>query len=314
MTAEIPTINLESMDGTVVIPLDDTAGWIRMPGSTGLKMPPYEVIASPIPGVPGTMVQDVRVQERPIFIPIYGHSLTSQMSYLQMVDTLFSLVDPTNGSFKIVATTVRDVRELVVTYDGGLEGVDGGDADGLSWCKVGLKAVANEPFARAREDSTLEFQVVNNAAPFLGVSGGTDTPWPSMLSTSTVVGTGMEVLITSEVPVYPTLKLIGGMTSFTGTLSPLVVGADGVTTRTISQQWSVDVPLGVLAGSTLVLVTDPRSRSIRLDGALAAGRVALGSALRPFYPGKNVLDVTAPGGTEDTRIILSWRNLYRSLW
>lgn len=313
MTEPIPLISLESMDGSVSIILDSKTGWTRMPGSTGLKMPPYEIISSAIPGVPGSTVQDVRVQERPIFIPIYCQSSTSQRSYLEMVDTLFSLVDPTSGSFKIVATTVRGVRELEVTYDGGLEGADGGDSDGLSWMKAGLKAVANDPFARAREDTRMEFRVENNAVPFLGVAGGSDAPWPTALSSSSVIGSGMEVPIYSEVPVYPTLELVGAMTSFEGTLSPTVILPNGTPVTIEDQAWNVEVG-SISAGSTFRMVTDPRVRSIRLDGALAAGMVTRGSTLRPFYPGLNTLSVVAPGATVDTLIILSWRDLFRSLW
>jgi len=311
---QIPTIVLESMDGSVRIPLDNTMGWIRMPGATGLKMPPYRLIANPIPGVAGSNLEDVRVEERPVFIPIYCRSATSQQSHLEMLDQLYSLIDPTVNSFKIVGETSRGARELIVTYDGGLEGADGGDSEGLSWCKVGLKAVAHEPFARAREDRRLEFRVISNTVPFLGAVGGTDSPFPAMLSTTSVIGNGMEIEIESEVPVYPTLELIGTMSSFTGTLSPIVTLPGGAEMVIEGQVWSVEVPLGVAAGSSLKLVTDPRARSIRLDGALAAGRVARGSSLRPFYPGLNVLDVAAPGGNDDTRIILSWRDLYRSLW
>jgi hypothetical protein len=302
------------MDGRVVIPLDNTAGWIRMPGSTGLEMPPTEVISSASPGVYGSTVQDVRVQERPVFIPIHAHSDTSQASFFQMMDTLRSLIDPLTGSFRLVGSTSRTVREMVVTYDGGLEGADGGDSQGLSWAKVGLRATAHSPYAQAMEDRSLEFRFVSNAAIFMGVAGGTDATWPTSLSSESVVGSGMQVAIYSEAPVYPALTLIGAMTSFSGTLSPVVTNLDGTTTTITQGQWAVDVPLGVAAGSTMKLITDPRIRSIRLDGSLAAGRVARGSTLRPFYPGINILDVTAPGGTEDTRVILSWRELYRSLW
>jgi hypothetical protein len=310
----IPKLWLESMDGTVVIPLDSSTGWTRLPGSTGLEMPPVEVIASAIPGAPGAVVQDVRVQPRPVFLPIYGRSDTSVRNFFEMKDQIRSLVDPINGSFKIVGASMRGIRELVVTYDEGLEGADGQDVDGLSWCKIGLKATAHEPYARAREDRVLEFRVVAVVTPFLGVVGGTDTPWPRALSSSSVIGSGMSVVIDSEVPVYPTLELVGNMTSFLGTLSSVVTNPDGSTRTIEDREWSISVPSGVPALSTLRMVTDPRYRSIRMNGALAAGSVARGSTLRPFYPGTNVLSVVAPGGTEDTRVVLSWRELYRSLW
>lgn len=314
LTEAMPKLALESMDGSVSIPLDDTMGWIRMPGSTGLEMAPTDVIAASIPGAPGDVVQDVRILPRPVFLPLYGYSPTSQRDYLGLKDRIRSLINPLNGSFKLVGTSVRAQRELVLTYDGGLEGADGGDRDGLSWCKIGLNATAHDPFAKARADRTLEFRVVSNAVPFLGAVGGTDSPWPTSLSSTAVVGTGMTVTIDSEVPVYPIVELVGNMTSFLGTLSPIVINPDGSTTTITDREWSVDVPLGVPALSTLRMVTDPRQRSVRLDGALAAGRIARGSTVRPFYPGQNTLNVVAPGGTEDTRIILSWREQFWSLW
>jgi hypothetical protein len=151
-------------------------------------------------------------------------------------------------------------------------------------------------------------------SPFLGAVGGTDAPFPGMLSSGAVIGAGMNVVVESDVPVYPNLTLVGPMDSFTGSLSPVVVNLDGTTTTLTGSTWSVSIPPGVPTGQTFSMVTDPRARSIRLNGALAAGRVALGSTLRPFYPGQNVLSVTAPGGNDDTKIFLSWRELYRSLW
>ena len=51
-----------------------------------------------------------------------------------------------------------------------------------------------------------------------------------------------------------------------------------------------------------------------MNGGLASGRIARGSTLRAFYPGTNILNVSAPGGTANTRIRISWLPLYRSLW
>jgi hypothetical protein len=310
---QIPLLMLESMDKSVQIPLDGTTGFIRMPGATGLEMPTYDIVSGTLPGVAGALLTDVRVQERSIFIPIYNGANGDHLLHLSMKDQLRRLVDPTTSTFKLVGKTARGERELVVTYTGGLEGADGYDQSGLAWEKIGLTCTAHEPFARARNDRLLEFRMDLGGGPFLGVVGGTDSPWPTILSSGAVIGSGMEVQVNSDVPVYPTLELVGAMNSFHGELSPIVVEDDGVTIIE-NKEWLVDIPLGVAAGSTFRMVTDPRTRSIRLDGALAAGRVARGSTLRAFYPGLNVLSVVAPGGTEDTRIRLSWRELFRSLW
>jgi hypothetical protein len=311
LTEPIPRLFLESMDASISIslfPVEGSGGngWIRLPGATGLEMPPVDVVSDPVPGVPGSTVTDVKVLARPVFLPLYCRNGNGQVAYREMLDQIRSLIDPTTGSFRLVGDSIRGQRELIVTYDSGLEGADGEDTEGLSWCKVGLKLTAHDPYAQALEDRRLEYRVTPTVAePFLGVVGGTDAPWPRAISTSSVIGTGMSVIISSEVPIYPKVELVGPMTSFLGTLDP---------TLYTDREWSVDIPSGVADNSTLVLITNPRARSIRLDGSLAAGLVALGSTLRPFYPGENTLSVVAPGGTEDTLIALSWRDKFRSLW
>jgi hypothetical protein len=296
---------LESLDGTQRLPLDGSTGWWRMAGSTGLEMPPFDVVTGAVPGVAGSMLQDTRVGERIVTIPMFTASSGGHVDHLEMLDAIRRLVDPLNGMFRVVAISARSERELAVVYTGGLEGSDGRDESGTYWRKLGLTAIACDPFAYDRADRLVEFQVGSTGTPFLGVVGGTDAPWPGALGSSAVIGSNMQVQVRSEVPVYPALELVGPMDSFAGTLSPVSMAG---------QSWSVSIPAGVPAGSSLRLVTSPRARSIRMDGQLAAGRVARGSTLRPFYPGLNVLDVAAPGGTEETRIRLSWREAYRSLW
>lgn len=304
---QIPTLVLESMDGSVKIRLDNSEGFIRMPGSTGLEVPPVEVVSQAIPGVPGSTVIDVRTNERPVFVPIYIGGNGDMLAFREMLDKLYALIDPIGKrTFRLVGESYRGTRELVVTYLGGLEGADDAAASGLSWAKVGLNLVAHEAYAQAREDRTLEFRYVATSAPFLGVVGGTDAPWPRKLSSTTVIGAGMLVNINSEVPVYPTVELVGPMSSFHGDLTPTDDDPD--------ETWTVDIPAGVGSGATMKIVTDPRRKSFRYDGALAASRVTIGSKLGPFNPGENELNVAAPGTTEASLIRLSWRELYRSLW
>lgn len=293
------TVALESLDGTRRIPLDGSTGWWRLDGTSGLEMPPMDVVTSSVPGVFGSVLRDVRVAERPVGLPMFTASESGRIGHLEMLDEIRSLVDPLTGEFLIVATTTRSERQLRVVYTGGLEGAGGRSETGIYWRKFGLTAVACDPFAYDRSERLVPFDLGSSDAAFLGAAGGTDKPWPRMLSSSAVIGSGMQIEVRSEVPVFPTLEIDGPVDSFTGTMST---------------GWSVSIPGGVADGSTLRLVTDPRARSIRLDGAPAAGLVARGSTLRPFYPGVNVLDVVAPGGSAATRVRLSWREAHRSLW
>lgn len=317
------TLTLMSLDGGRRIVLDGSSGFTHMPGSTGLEMPPFDIVTTPLPGVPGSALQDVRVEERRIFLPIFvGTGTGSQLEHLLRMDDLRSIVDPLTGRFRIVGSTTRTQRELLAVYLGGLEGDDSEDANGLIWNKVGLTALACEPFARSRTDRVVEFSLGAEGGPFIGAVGGSDAIWPTSLGTSSVIGDNMRVAVASEVPVYPTVELIGPMDSFSATMS---LENSALPPYFGGSTWSVSIPTGVPEGSTLRIVTDPRARSIRLGtgdpaetpgwtGALAAGRVARGSTLRPFYPGVNVMDVVAPGATAETRVRISWRELFRSLW
>ena len=315
---EAPVLTLQSLDGSRKIVLDGLSGWTHMPGSTGLEMPPYELITSSIPGVYGSVLEDVRVEERPIFIPIDAASADFRMvSHQAMLDQIRALVDPLRGEFYVICGN----KQLKVAYTSGLEGSFGVSDFGLYWRKFGLKALATQPFAEDRLVRPLEFQTVAGGSPFLGLAGGTDVPWGTRAITSgSVISDNMPVNIDSEVPVYPTLELVGPMNSFSAD-----VELDNPLSSLSTQKWSVSVPQGVPDGYTLRMVTDPRARSIRMgvgdpavdaswSGDLAAGRVARGSSLSPFYPGVNRMNVSAPGGTDKTRVRIIWRNLNRSLW
>jgi hypothetical protein len=312
----IPKFTLESMNGLHRIPLDGSSGWIRMKGATGFEMPPMEIISEALPGVFGAAFKEVRVLPRPVFIPIYcGSDIGSQLDYLSMKDELRRLVDPQSGTFRIIGRTARSERELIVTYTGGLEGADGGDEQGLSWAKFGLNAVALEqPFAQARADQSIEFQLGDTTPPFMGVEGGTDAPWPGTMTPSSIIGEDMHIIVNSEVAVHATLELFGPMESFEASMSPVIINPDGSTTLLNDREWFIDIPAGVPAGQLFRMVTDPLRKSTRLNGNYAAGRISLGSTVRPIFPGRNVLNVLASGGNDDTRVKITWRELYRSLW
>lgn len=309
---QIPVLVLESLDGSQRIRLDGASGFIRMPGATGLEMPPMEVISQAMPGIYGSTVTDVRVLERPVFIPIYAGANGNYLAFREMMSRLYSLVDPLGRrAFRLIGESAKGSRELTVSYMGGLEGADDAMSAGMSWAKFGLNLMAHSPFAQARTDRVITFQYHSAPEPFLGVVGGTDAPFPRSITSSAVIGQDMLVNIGSEVPVYPTVELVGQMDSLSATVVPEPAPGEVVND---DESWSVSVPAGVPAGSTLRMVTDPRYRSFRLDGAHAAGRIAQGSKLGPFYPGANWMNVVAPGSSENTRVRLMWREMYRSLW
>ncbi|MFE9234768.1 phage distal tail protein [Cellulosimicrobium funkei] len=293
----------ESMDGTTVLPIaaPDHAGALRMlKGSQGLGVAPSELAVAGTPGVEGGFVEDVISTERPVVIPMSVLTRT-QAEQWAIVQALRDLTDPTDemtpdGNFKLVADTASGRRELTLAYVSGLEG---DSMDLAHYDRIVLQALAVQPFALDREAVRRPFPL-GTAEPFLSSGPGTDLPWGTrQLAPSTVIGEGMRVQMTSGRPFYPTIELRGPATS---------------ATITSSTGLSIHVPGAIPPGQTLRIVTDPRQKSIRLDGALAAGRVARGSRFAPFCPGENLLDVVVPGATSQTLLTLEWRGRHRSMW
>lgn len=293
----------ESLDGAAVIPVGSETHpgpWHLETGAMGLGVAPTVVDAAGSPGAVGSSVRDVFTLTRELLLPL-GLNTSTQAEQWVAVQALRDLTDPTvgmtaEGNFRLVCSSESGTRHVTLAYLSGLEG----EGQELPWRdRVVMSTIAPFPFAEDREETTREFRLGTGVVPFLDTAG-TDNPWGTRrLSPSTVIGEGMNVNMTSAVPVYPTIEVTGPVDSV------LIESDTGL---------YISVPGGVGAGETLRIVTDPRRKSIRLDGELAAGMVARGSRLVPFKAGANLIDVTAPGADSDTRLRLTWRGGYRSLW
>lgn len=295
---------LESWDGTrtIPVPLDDYPHpVVGQRGFLGLGVNPNELVEHATPGSAGTQVAGVTFPARPVALPL-ALLADTQAELWRIMQDLRDLTDPhtgmtMDGNFRLVVSSVSGTRQLPLAYRSGLEGEDT-EYDGTD--HVVLDCVAVQPYAEDREESAMTFRLATGSKPFLAAAGTTH-PWGTRtLSPSTVLGgTGTSVDLHSAVPVWPTLEITGPVTSVT---------------LTSNTGLSLSVPGGVAAGSTLRIVTSPRRKAIRLNGAPAAGLVARGSVLQPFTIGPNLLSVTAPGATDATSLRLVWRGMYRSLW
>lgn len=293
----------ESWDGEAVmpIPLDGFSEMIAQRGMLGLGVAPTDLATEGTPGVAGSRIVDVIERDRPIAMPL-AFLADAQADLWDVVQRLRDLTDPTHsmtpdGNFRLVCSSISGVRQLNLGYRSGLEG---DDLEHYGVDRAVLDLLAAMPYAEDREDKTIPFQLGTVSRPFLSSTTGTTQPWGTRrLASSTIAGDATPVEMFSSVPVYPVIEITGPAESV------LIVGENGL---------RIDVPTGVLAGQTLRIVTDPRHKSIRLNGALAAGKLARGSRLRPFSRGTTLVDVTAPGADSDTLLRLTWRGLHRSLW
>lgn len=294
---------LESWDGQAVmpIPLDDLPHeMIGRRGMLGLGVAPTDVATEGTPGVAGSRVVDVIERDRPIALPL-TFIADSQADLWDTKQRLRDLTDPTStmtqdGNFRLICASASGTRQLNLAYRSGLEDED---TERYGTDVAVIDAVAPQPYAEDRFDQSKTFRLGTTLLPFLALAG-TDYPWGTrQLSPSAVAGADTPVEMFSAVPLYPVIELTGPADSV------LITADNGL---------RIDVPDGVPGGSTLRIVTDPRHKSIRLDGAPAAGMLARGSRLVPFGLGMTLVDVVAPGATSATLLRLTWRGLHRGLW
>lgn len=299
---ETREMHIESLDGSLVIPLNVDVDRILKAGATGLGLPPLDVVTSTTPGMPGSWLQEVNVLEREVFIPLEFGSDKDQADMLAKLKQLRELVWPGAvnigdlGTFLLVCNSPAGERILTVTYKSGWEGTWGGADSGINWESFGLTLVAVDPYFRDRNPTNISYTATPGEV-FLG-DGDNSTPWPRQLSQSVVIGQGMQVVVQGDVPVWP--KFV-----FTGPVNLADVTFPGT---------DVSVPNGIADESTLTLITDPRARSARLDGAIAWSAVAMGSTFAPLNPGMNIVNVEIGTFGADTGLLLEWTPGYKNPW
>lgn len=295
---------IENMDRSLAVPVSLDGAMLPVlaqRGMLGLGVNPSEVTVSSSPGVPGGVAGEVHYGTRPVALPLlFVGEDDTQAALWRAVQLVRDITDPArmtpDGNFRMVCSSASGTRQLGLVYRGGLEGED---EEQFGVDRAVLDCVAPQPFAEDREDVSREFRLGSGVTPFLAPAG-TDHPWGTrQLAPSTVIGSGMSVEMTSHTAVYPQIEIDGPADSV------LITADTGL---------RIDVPAGVGAGDTLRIVMDPRAASIRLNGVPAAGMLARGSRRVPFVPGPNLIDVSVPGATSATRLRLSWRGKYRSLW
>jgi hypothetical protein len=302
------TFWLESWDGTVRIPIGSAThdGPVQLlVDASGLEEAPQDVTIDSIPGVAGGVATFSQTIVREPLLPLRINTKNQAEQWVQR-QLLADLTDPSpekltqDGSFRLVCSTPAGTRQVGLVRQSGMEGT----GTELPWTvQYVLDCAAPNPFAEDREDTPREYSLGEGGGRFLAWDAGdVDTPpfEDVRLAWDVILGDDMPLVIESEVAPYVTLEIEGP------TGPGVVVSAD--------TGLHLSIPAGVAAGETLRIVTDPRRKSIRLDGEPAAGMLAFGSVLEPLAFGQNLLSVTAPGATSATRLRLLYRGQYRSLW
>lgn len=298
------TLWLESLDGSIVLPLNVDVDRILRAGATGLQLPPLDVVTATTPGMPGSWLQETSVLEREVFLPLEFASDSSHQEFLAKLKELrgliagaFGTVDiGSTGTFRLGASSVHGERLLDVTYKSGWEGAWGGSDSGTRWEKFGLTLVAVDPFFRAREYTEYRYEIADGEV-FIGSGDGTN-PWPRRLAPSVSLGSDMRIPVTGEVPVWIEMIVDGPATvasiQFPGT--------------------NIAMTSAVADGAELVLVTDPRKRSARLNGAVAWSKITMASTFAPLLPGVNTINVQLSASSDGTAMTMRWLEGFLSAW
>lgn len=297
-------LSLESLDGSVsVILAGGQSGRVLMPGATGLRLPPLDVVTGTTPGMAGSWLQEVNVLEREVFLPIGLWSDESQADFFDVLDEFQSLISAWDdveigqtGTCRLIARSSKGERVLDVTYKGGMEGEEGGDVSGEDWATYGLTFVAVSPYWRAREPVELPLSVVAGEV-FIGDGAG-NAPWPRRIAPSVVIGKNMPITVGGDVPTWTEFEVLGPVPS-------VAVTYPGT---------SVTVPNGVAAGKILRLVTDPRGRSARLDGAIAWDQINMGATFSPLRPGVNRVSVELSTAGAGAGLVMRWLPQWKAAW
>lgn len=272
-------------------------------GAEGLERPPSDLVLEGVPGMDGAALMEINTPARPVFLPfsVAAGTQAEAWQHVRRIKALAetpSVLPSTEGTFRLMCESDQGVRQLTVAYVSGLEGVDSGIPH---YDRIGLRLVAADPWVRDVDESRVDFLLEDEGdEPFL--SDSDEHPWPRAVASSSLAGgTPVPVQVLSRPPVWPRVDIVGPVAP------DLVVEA--------STGLRLVVPAGVPAGSVLTVVTDPRARSYRLNGVPAAGQIARGSRVsRPFPRGLNTISVHASGATEETRVMVSWRNGWPGLW
>lgn len=295
-------VSLESFDGSIVLPLTGRAGRILLPGATGLELPPIDVVRQSTPGMPGGWLEEINVLERPIFLPVAFHSIVSQAEFFAKLAELREVVTDWDnieigqtGTFRLVVSSLLGERVLDVTYTEGWDAALGTNS-GSDWEKFGLNLVAVAPYWRQRNPLERNFSLTPGK-PFLGDGSGAN-PWPRRLSSSVAGSGGLRVTVDGDVSVWPELEV-------TGPVASAGISYPGT---------SVMIPLGLSAGETLTLITDPRARSARLGGQIAWDQVNYDATFSPLRRGDNRISMLITGASDDAAIRIRWTPQWKAAY
>lgn len=278
---------LRDVDGTLHA-LSHNAYYNVLIGETDTLMVPVRVAERELPLRAGSQRQGVRVDSRSFDLPL----LIQDISLAAVVDrheALVGWVDPVRGTVAVVVTRPDGTeREIVGTYEGGLETIRDGIGD---WQRVLLRIRAHDPYWRDTADTEVEFAAAVSSGAWFDFF----TPFPTALASSTVVDS-INVVNDGGAEAYPVWTITGPGS------------APNLRNLTTGKYFGLDVTL--LAGQVVTVDATPL---VALPVRDAAGNPLLpmktaGSTLWPLGQGSNRVQVEVQDAVAgETTVTLAYR-------
>lgn len=276
---------------------DLTAGpkaWAA-PGPAFYGSGPAAISTTVAAQLPGERVRFARHTSRDVVLPINIIG-TSELDVETTLNALARSLDPTKGDVTLYVTRPdSSERGLRARYIGGLEGL------AMEWCgameirgQIGLRA--HDPFWFS-DAAPFTFDPSSGAVPALTLWDDPAVAWDDPLvpfdgfgsdtTLSTVTNAG-------DVDTWPTYTVTG----------PCDVTWLNLTT---GEQFEV---LGLVSGDTLVIDTTPGTRTVKINGLPAYGRLSPGSTLLRLVRGANTIAVRLAGATGATSAEMAYSPRY----
>lgn len=286
-------------NGEVLDLSDETAGVLLVNADVvGMSAPRYEVQRSAAPALAGTRYRGTRVLERPVDFSIVVVDDDSTEGFLEVDSWLWDLIgDP---SLPVVWRVTNPVdgtwRELTIRFEEDASGGFSRDPLYDGWTLYQLRFTADDPYWYG-ETETLTFLPSESSDFFIVAPDPGDMFFISQAMTTADV----EVPNPGDVTAWIVWTAQGEMNDLDLTLiSP--GQSDG----------SLGIP-DVIAGDTLILDTDPRVATAKLDGVDVTDQVNPWDP-RPIPPGETQRLIVSTVITGDGFLRAEVRPRYRRAW
>lgn len=285
-----PPAHPDAVWGVELVGWDGSVWWLSDPatlllaGHDGLFVAPYQTRYQPYTTGAGSSYRGARAAAREVFLPVQLRAGDHDPAGFEDLRSRFlRILHPDrSGRLRVRRLDTGTSRSLQWRYDSGAEGASGDDAYGVTWCRLGLRLVCEQPFW---EGDPLLIDFVD-AAPAVFLDGDT---WPFFGVTPVATLDSAVLTNPGDVDSWPVITVTGPATRVT-----------------IPQQGDtglVDLDAPLTGGETVIIDTRPGVKTV-VDGTGASRRADM-VAFRPFpvpAGGTITLDLTVVGRGEGTAV------------